>query len=263
MKKILLLIMCFLIGLNTYAFADGQWRGGTGEDTILETKYIDEIDTESFDKVVEPLDRLLQEFRQGCHIYASSTSQISSGTGTIVASNSAGTIRLMLENTATANITWADIDAGGEAASTTYYVYAGTATASDTDITFKISANSTTPIGLTYYLKLGNFYNNSSSNITLIVNESSVAGIVSHTGTIAHGGTIPLPTGYTEDQCTWMVSPSSDSGSIYGIIDGGAGNYISIRCHAIGTRVVTSQGKNANSNLWGSTTANYIIIGIK
>lgn len=36
-------------------------------------------------------------------------------------------------------------------------------------------------------------------------------GIAILTGTIAHGGTIPLPDGYTESQCRWMVSVANDN----------------------------------------------------
>ena len=70
----------------------------------------------------------------------------------------------MRQNTANTTVTWADIDTGAEAASTTYYVYA-VADADATTATFMVSANSSTPTGATYYKKIGSFYNDSSSNI--------------------------------------------------------------------------------------------------
>ena len=72
----------------------------------------------------------------------------------------------MRQNTTATTVTWADIDTGAEAASTTYYVYA-VADADATTATFMISANSSTPTGATYYKRIGSFYNDSSSNITM------------------------------------------------------------------------------------------------
>lgn len=73
-------------------------------------------------------------------------------------------------------------------------------------------------------------------------------------GTISHGGTIPLPSGYTEGQCKWMVSMSDGAvSSPYSISD--------ILCSATGTRVVTCRVKHDAT--WVNATANYIIIGVK
>lgn len=80
-------------------------------------------------------------------------------------------------------------------------------------------------------------------------------------GIIAHGGTIPLPPGYTEGQCKWMVSPSS-----YNDNTGGSGGG-TLTCSANGTRIVTmSFTYYGGSELgWLTTTgnANYMIIGVK
>lgn len=67
------------------------------------------------------------------------------------------------------------------------------------------------------------------------------------TGTISHGGTIPLPIGYTEAQCFWMVSLRTQT------VD----DDDTVRCYTEGrtVHIYTSQR--------GGGTANYIIIGIK
>lgn len=69
------------------------------------------------------------------------------------------------------------------------------------------------------------------------------------TGTIGNGATIPLPSGYTEDQCKWIVSTSQQ----YNDSDPGVGLF---SCFCTG-RVVTVQ----MDGLAG--TANYLIIGVK
>jgi ribosomal protein S8E len=74
------------------------------------------------------------------------------------------------------------------------------------------------------------------------------------TGIIAHGATIPLPAGYTQAQCRWMVSPSTyiDIGLEYATS--------SSVCSANGTRSVTYYS-NALGGACG--TVNYIIVGVK
>lgn len=96
-----------------------------------------------------------------------SASQITASTGVVTVSNSDGSVRLMLRNTSTTTITWSDIDTGAEASSTTYYVYAIATATSDETATFKISTSSSAPSGITYYKKIGSFFNNSSSNIDI------------------------------------------------------------------------------------------------
>jgi|GEM_PF-4219583 len=81
-------------------------------------------------------------------------------------------------------------------------------------------------------------------------NKSQVAIL---TGTIGHGGTIPLPVGFAESQCRWTVSPRSlcDKGKL------GA-----FECYA-DTRKVYSVEFYSDNRYWRDTTANYIIIGVK
>lgn len=75
------------------------------------------------------------------------------------------------------------------------------------------------------------------------------ANIAIETGNIAHGGTIPLPAGYTQEQCKWTVSvryAESTSGDIR-----------RIDCSANSNRVVRMDGEDYTG------TVNYIIIGVK
>lgn len=81
------------------------------------------------------------------------------------------------------------------------------------------------------------------------------------TGTIAHGGTIPLPSGYTEAQCKWSVSTSSQ---VTALSTDGSDDRTYIRCFTTG-RVVSCymSNKNAPEVVKESGVANYIIIGVK
>ena len=81
------------------------------------------------------------------------------------------------------------------------------------------------------------------------------------TGTIAHGGTIPLPSGYTEAQCKWMVSTNSQ---ITALSTDGTDDREYIRCFTTG-RVVSCYISTLNTPevVKEPGTANYIIIGVK
>ena len=72
------------------------------------------------------------------------------------------------------------------------------------------------------------------------------------TGTIAHGGTIPLPSGYTEAQCKWVAIPSNMS-------DDGNNDMASFQVTTSG-RVVTVLVDNT---AYAGNYATYIIIGVK
>ena len=106
-----------------------------------------------------------------------------------------------------------------------------------------------------------------SGNVTLNTSVSSTSGVSILTGTISHGGTIPLPSGYSEGQCRWMVSMNNDnpSNTAWDIQEEGA--YVHYRQQVYTTgRVVTAQtylGSNNSPPGWISSTANYIIIGVK
>ena len=138
----------------------------------MSTTLINDSDTASFQRIVDPLDRLLSGYRQGLLLTYNSGATISAERGEIMVANSAETIKLMLRSTVTSNVTFSNLDTGTEQASTTYYVYAGTNTASDATPTFYISASSTAPTGITYYARLGSFFNDSDSNISRINNDN-------------------------------------------------------------------------------------------
>ena len=73
------------------------------------------------------------------------------------------------------------------------------------------------------------------------------------TGTISSGNTIPLPTGYTQAQCKWMVAVGRIT-----TFHGDHHSDHSVTFTANSNRVVTTSGIGG-----GSGTANYIIIGVK
>ena len=81
------------------------------------------------------------------------------------------------------------------------------------------------------------------------------------TGTIAHGGTIPLPSGYTEAQCKWSVSTNSQ---VTALSTDGSDDRTYIRCFTTG-RVVSCymSTKNTPEGVKEAGVANYIIIGVK
>lgn len=87
------------------------------------------------------------------------------------------------------------------------------------------------------------------------------------TGTISHGGTIPLPSGYSEGQCRWMVSRNNDnpSNTAWDWQEGVSSDHIHSYCSANGTRVVTCYRTvlNETGTQTHNGTANYIIIGYK
>ena len=85
-------------------------------------------------------------------------------------------------------------------------------------------------------------------------------------GIISNGGTIPLPSGYSEGQCSWMVSidNSNSNGAGWDIDNGIVANHISHRCYTTG-RVVTANTTVRDEAGFRTydATANYIIIGVK
>lgn len=166
MRIILSLLMILVFAVPSYS---AQWQNA-GTAQLPGTINISDIDYNTQNYITGPLDRLLSSYRKGVLLQYNSASQLTASAGEIMVSNSAGTVRLVLRNTSATTITWSDIDTGSEAASTTYYVYAIAATSAAETATFKISASSTAPSGITYYKRIGSFYNNSQSNISYIYN---------------------------------------------------------------------------------------------
>lgn len=92
-------------------------------------------------------------------------------------------------------------------------------------------------------------------------------GIAILTGVINDGGTIPLPDGYTESQCRWMVSPKSDNYNLstWDIDESGGQKLIyTFYCHTEGRKVVCRSrhvGDDGDRTFLGSV--NYMIIGVR
>ena len=171
MRKLFLFLVC--LGLSFNCFAVDSWEKGTGEAVPLGTESPADLDTLINQYVSDPLEFLLHNYRYGCRLEYASASTITIGAGDIVVSNAGGTIRAFTSNSAAITAAWTDIDTGSEAVGTTYYVYIECAdpTADEPAFTAVISTNATTPTGITYYARLGSFYNNASSNITDIQND--------------------------------------------------------------------------------------------
>ena len=95
----------------------------------------------------------------------------------------------------------------------------------------------------------------------------STNGIAILTGVLNDGGTIPLPDGYAESQCRWMVSPKSDNYNLstWDIDESGGQKLIyTFYCHTEGRKVVCRSrhvGDDGDRTFLGSV--NYMIIGVK
>lgn len=168
MKKLFILIAVLL--MTGQANASDEWLKSRPAATDAKIDYPAAVVANN-----EAVDRLLSQYPRGITLSYSSATTLVASTGGIVCSNSTGTVRKMRNNTATTNITFSNIDAGSEGASTTYYVYAN-CDADATTATFKISASSAAPTGVTYYRKIGSFLNDSSSNIdrSSILNDNEI-----------------------------------------------------------------------------------------
>jgi hypothetical protein len=163
-KKLLVLVMALM--LVSPAYAVDEWLKGQPAGTINPGTIGTVIQVNN-----EALDRFLAYGRFGCAMRTDTVAQFTVDAGSVVCSNAAGTVRRTRVNTSATTVTFANLDVGSEASSTTYYVYS----TSDTDVTtfaIKISLSSSAPSGVTYYKKLGYIYNDANSNITNIVNEN-------------------------------------------------------------------------------------------
>lgn len=81
-------------------------------------------------------------------------------------------------------------------------------------------------------------------------------------GTIAHGGIVPLPAGFSQEQCVWIVSPSNYNVPNFDWNENGVQHGATFLCFTDASRVVTAQAKFNVSTLV-NTTANYLVIGVK
>jgi len=199
----------------------------------------------------EAIDRLLSNYREGMKLTYSSASTIVVSAGEVVCSNSTGTTRKFRKNTSSTNVTFANIDTGAEA-NDTYYIYA-VADADATTATFKISLSSSAPSSTTYYKRLGSFVN-SGGDMEQVANDNE--NIIVATGTAAHGATISVPSGYSQDECAWTVSYYGGSATSHAIND--------LDISASSSRVVTCRVQDNNwvdgsTSSWENKTCNYSI----
>jgi len=163
MKKLLISVLVIGLSLAGNTYAVNEWQEGTGENSILGSISPSDIDKDSFENIVDPLDRLLADYREGCTVAYSSATTITVSAGQIVCDNAARSIRKYRENTSSTSVTFSNIDTGVEAEAT-YYIYAVADTAATT-FTCEVSLSSTAPTGPTYYARLGSFSNDSGLDI--------------------------------------------------------------------------------------------------
>ena len=184
MKKLFILILILLLSIP--CFATNEWRAATGASTIPGTTLINNIDTVSFQNIVDPLDRLLANYREGAKIIYSSAAALTINAGEVVCSNSDASIRKFRKNDSSTTLTVATgIDTGAEAKSTTYYIYA-ICDADAFTVVYSLSATLPAAGSYTYYKRLGSFYNNSSSNVdaSLISNDDNTLSPETQNSTI-------------------------------------------------------------------------------
>lgn len=101
-------------------------------------------------------------------------------------------------------------------------------------------------------------------------------------GNISDGGTLPIPDGFNENECTWLLSMDQSNAKriYYDIDEHGAANMINFECWREGRKVhvgvrlkgldgyATSYGDpytriGRDGEYWSSGTANYICIAVK
>ncbi len=134
MRKVLLqtIIIAFAVLACQHSYAMREWAKGE----ILGSRSISDIDLYS-ETNFRALDTTLANYRKGCEITYSSATTLIVGDGEVTCSDSAGTTRRFRKNTSNTSTTF----------------------------TVTISASSSAPNGVTYYKRLGSFYNDGSSNI--------------------------------------------------------------------------------------------------
>ena len=104
---------------------------------------------------------------------------------------------------------------------------------------------------------------------TLVATSLAITShLVVNTGTVVSGGTIPLPTGYTEAQCKWWAWIEA-TGITGGASDGELRNFKTTLSGRIPTFSVYRWGVNAWQDINGASSqykdgyGRYVIIGIK
>lgn len=103
-------------------------------------------------------------------------------------------------------------------------------------------------------------------------------------GNIRHGGTLPIPDGFREDECTWLLSvdQSNVDNIFYDVNESGPSNMVNIQCWREGRKVHVGTlykgfdgfartfggsnilyNKGSNNTYFMEGTANYICIAVK
>lgn len=103
-------------------------------------------------------------------------------------------------------------------------------------------------------------------------------------GNIRHGGTLPIPDGFREDECTWLLSvdQSNVDNIFYDVNESGPSNMVNIQCWREGRKVHVGTlykgfdgfartfggsnilyNKGGNNTYFMEGTANYICIAVK
>lgn len=173
-RRILTTLVIFILSAILYAqdgFCVIQWNKAIPQSTDLKSAW-----PATSQANLSILDSLISNYQRGFYLSYTSSSTITVSSGEIVVSNSTGSIRLFLVNTTSGSITFSNLDTGASAASTQYYVYAGTSTATDSAPTFYVSLSATAPTGVTYYELIGSFVTDSSTQITNIINTNLAKG---------------------------------------------------------------------------------------
>ena len=100
-----------------------------------------------------------------------------------------------------------------------------------------------------------------SGDVSMSTAISPSSGIAILTGTVAHGGTIPLPSGFIESQCKWLVSINQQ---LTALSTDGTDDHEYLVCSTSG-RVVSCyiSDKESPTTVKVTGIANYIIIGVK
>lgn len=239
-----------VMSLANPCFSADQWDKDEPDGTTL----ISDLDAQ-LGINNEALDRMLIGYREGVQLKYNSSASITATSGQIACSNAGGTIARYRSNASSVDSVWTvgnnGLDTGSEAANTTYYVYAECDT-DETGFKIKLSTNASTPSGVTYFARLGSFVNDSSSDITVIKNDNE--RLIISTGTVSNAATIPVPSGWSEDECDWTVAPNSVGPS--GTTPSDAINQINTKISS-GRTVNCTVHLESGSNVGG--TCNYII----
>ena len=208
LNLVLALTLCFgLIVTNSYC-AD-EWLKTRPASTDQKIDYPTAVTANN-----TAIDRLLSNYREGLTVSYVSTSALSVSSGEIVCSNVGESIKKFRKNVSSTSLGWIDLDTGSEQASTTYYIYANCDADAETAV-LQISASSSGASGVTYYKKIGEFYNDSSSNITAVTNENDIYFNSIASGTVS-GASVNMetyiPSGYTTLDCNILVANNGECG---------------------------------------------------